>query len=97
MTLSERLFRFPLTSCRQRVARHQIVRVLPPRKGLDALAPGLDRRIGRLEIETGFLDGEEDVTRHRDVGDRRPFAEQKILVREMLVRDRPKARAGSAR
>src|SRR5213082_3557702 len=72
---------------RNRVPRHQIVGMLPPRQRLDALAPGGDRRMLLGYVEAEFLRRVVEVPGERHVRDSWPLAEEEFAAFEPLVDD----------
>src|SRR5258708_5149433 len=68
--------------------RHHLIGRLPARQGRHALAPGIDRGKSRGKIEPGLLGRIVQVSRQREIHDRRPVAQHEAAVGEMSVDDR---------
>src|SRR6476646_5506398 len=65
--------------------RHQLIGMFPPRERLDALAPGVDRRVILADVEAELLGRVVKVARKRDVRDGRPIPEQEFAALEPLI------------
>src|ERR1700730_5282337 len=72
----------------QRMARHQLIGMLPSRQRLDALHEGADRRIVLGDVEAEFVCRVIEVGDERDVRDGWPRAEEEGGACEPLVDDR---------
>src|SRR5580700_935104 len=76
-----------LRSSHQRMARHQLIGMLPSGQRLDALHEGADRRMVLGDVEAEFVRWIIEIANHRKVGDGRTVAKQEGGGREALVDD----------
>src|SRR4029077_3185740 len=70
---------------RQRMAGHQVVRMLPAWQRLDAIEPGGDVLVGRRNIEAELLGRIIQIRAQRQVGDGRLRSENVRAAGEALV------------
>src|SRR5262249_40171550 len=75
------------SSARQRMARHQVVGMLPARQRFDAIEPNRDVLVVGGDVEAEFLCRIVEISDQREIGDGRARAEQEGPRREPLVED----------
>src|SRR5262249_45390302 len=84
--LESQRYRYPASPL-QRIARHQLVRMLPARQRLHALEPGADVLVRARDIEAELLDWIIEIGAKGQIGDRRPRSEHELAACQPLVDD----------